>query len=91
MQKPNHSFLYFFAWLVIGVFFGLLILLYRGDISLDIKHVDTGDVVQENFADSAGFIHSGFSDAVIKAAPAVVSIQTIIWSEAVDETAIPAE
>jgi len=91
MQKPNHSFLYFFAWLVIGVFFGLLILLYRGDISLDIKHVDTGDVVQQNFADSAGFIHSGFSDAVIKAAPAVVSIQTIIWSEAVDEIAIPAE
>ncbi|MBT8120160.1 MAG: trypsin-like peptidase domain-containing protein [Gammaproteobacteria bacterium] len=91
MQKPNHSFLYFFAWLVIGVFFGLLILLYRGDISLDLNLFDTSDIAIQDSANTTAFSHRGFSDAVIKAAPAVVSIQTIIWSEAVDETEIPAQ
>lgn len=77
MQKQNHSFLYFFAWLVIGAFFGLLILLYRGDISLDINHADTTN----NKASSLQDGHHGYADAVMRAAPAVVSIQTIIWTE----------
>ncbi len=37
MQKHNHSFLYFFSWLLIGVSFGLVILLVRGDINLVIN------------------------------------------------------
>jgi len=77
MRKQNHSFLYFFAWLVIGAFFGLLILLYRGDISLDINHAGTSN----NTAGSLQDGHHGYADAVMRAAPAVVSIQTIIWTE----------
>jgi len=91
MQKQNHSFLYFFAWLVIGVFFGALILLYRGDISLDIKNSNTGKITVQHSTDPTAFKYSGFSDAVMKAAPAVVSIQTTIWTEAEDETKIPAQ
>jgi Do/DeqQ family serine protease len=91
MRKQNHSFLYFFAWLVIGVFFGLLILLYRGDISLDIKHSDTDNITMQHSANPSEFRHRGYSDAVMKAAPAVVSIQTIIWSDPEDEPEIPAE
>jgi len=91
MQKQNHSFLYFFAWLVIGVFFGVLILLYRGDISLDINNSNTGKLTAQHSTEPTVFTHSGFSDAVMKAAPAVVSIQTIIWTEAEDETEIPAQ
>ena len=91
MQKQNHSFLYFFAWLVIGVFFGALILLYRGDISLDINNSNTGKITVQHSTDPTVFKYSGFSDAVMKAAPAVVSIQTTIWTEAEDETKIPAQ
>ncbi len=91
MQKQNHSFLYFFAWLVIGAFFGLLILLYRGDIRLDINSANTGNKTTQNTASPPEFKHRGFSDAVMKAAPAVVSIQTIIWSDPEDEPEIPAE
>jgi Do/DeqQ family serine protease len=91
MQKQNHSFLYFFAWLVIGAFFGLSILLYRGDIRLDINSTNTGNITTQHPANPAEFKHRGFSDAVMKAAPAVVSIQTIIWSDPEDEPEIPAE
>jgi Do/DeqQ family serine protease len=91
MQKQNHSFLYFFAWLVIGAFFGILILLYRGDIRLDINSTNTGNITTQHTASPPEFKHRGFSDAVMKAAPAVVSIQTIIWSDPEDEPEIPAE
>ena len=78
MPKQKHTFVYFIAWLVIGVFLGLIILLVRGDISLDINKYDNSISAT---AVAAQGEHRGFSDAVVKAAPAVVSIQTIIWSE----------
>ena len=81
MPKQNHTFVYFLAWLVIGVFFGLIILLIRGDISLDINKSGTSNSSTANSAISSPDEYRGFADAVMKAAPAVVSIQTIIWSE----------
>ena len=81
MPKQNHTFLYFFAWLVIGVFFGLIILLARGDISLDINRPGSNDSTAENSAASSQQRHRGFADAVMQAAPAVVSIQAIVWTE----------
>ena len=81
MTKQNHTFVYFFAWLVIGVFFGLIILLFRGDISLDINKTDSSNTGNEDTALSTGQRHRGFADAVMKAAPAVVSIQAIVWTE----------
>jgi Do/DeqQ family serine protease len=81
MLKQNHSIVYFFAWLVIGAFFGLIILLVRGDISLDINKPGTSHSTEPNSAITSQDKHRGFADAVMKAAPAVVSIQTIIWSE----------
>ena len=72
MQKQNHPFVYFFAWLVIGVFIGLIILLLRNDISL---HIDQ----PEN--NNSGLVTNGYAEAVMRAAPAVVSIQTINWVE----------
>ncbi|MFV9615143.1 MAG: S1C family serine protease, partial [Gammaproteobacteria bacterium] len=85
MLKQNHSFVYFFAWLIIGLFLGLSILLFRGDISVAFnqqgKPVDRQTDKQASTVHSTTKKHSGFADAVMKAAPAVVSIQTIIWSE----------
>lgn len=84
MPKQTHSFVYFFAWLIIGVFFGLLILLLRGDIHLDINRQTSpagGDSTDHAKAETSLYTHRGYADAVMQAAPAVVSIQTIIWSE----------
>ena len=84
MQKQNRSLPYFFAWLLFGAVCGVLILLFRGDISIDIN-------LSDNNNSSSGYItstedrHRGFADAVAKAAPAVVRIQTIVWT--VDDTA----
>jgi len=81
MPKQNHTFIYFFTWLVIGVFFGLAILLFRGDLILDFNpsvENNSTELFTENHSPQK---HRGFSDAVAKAAPAVVSIQTIVWSE----------
>ncbi|HHJ35715.1 MAG TPA: trypsin-like serine protease, partial [Gammaproteobacteria bacterium] len=87
MQQQKHSFVYFFAWLIIGVFFGLGILLFRGDINIDFDQ-SSGNKSTELSPDKN---HRGFSEAVVKAAPAVVSIQTIVWSSsAADKTNIPA-
>jgi len=81
MPKQNHTFTYFFAWLVIGVFLGLGILLFRGNLTLDFTpSADNSNA--ESFTESRSpQKHRGFSEAVVKAAPAVVSIQTIVWSE----------
>ena len=116
MLKQNHSFVYYFAWLVIGLLFGLSILLFRGDISIDIhQHSNPADKATHSPGISVNFTQNknsgvvsqgravmsmdgryfaksqeggaiyepkdGFADAVMKAAPAVVSIQTITWSE----------
>lgn len=86
MRKQKHTFLYFFAWLVIGVFFGLIILLYRGDINLDIKTAVPGSITKPVTINSTTNANRGYADAVKKAAPAVVSIQTIIWTEAEPES-----
>jgi len=77
MRKQNHPFVYFFAWLVIGAFIGLIILILRDDISLQINqkyqpHIDAA-------TNPITSLRSGYAEAVMKAAPAVVSIQTINW------------
>ena len=80
MPKQNHTFLYFFAWLTIGTFLGGVILLYRGDISIDINQAN-GNKVASGEIQSSQNKHTGYADAVMKAAPAVVSIQTIVWKK----------
>jgi serine protease DegS len=79
MQKQNHPFVYFFAWLVIGAFIGVVILLLRNDISLHINQAESShpDVVARS--NTAPNTQNGYSEAVMKAAPAVVSIQTVNW------------
>jgi Do/DeqQ family serine protease len=77
MKKQTHSFMYFFAWLVIGALIGLIILILQNDVSLQINpkhqpHIDPA-------TDPITSLRSGYAEAVIKAAPAVVSIQTINW------------
>ncbi|PCJ86847.1 MAG: hypothetical protein COA54_07010 [Thiotrichaceae bacterium] len=89
MPKQNHSFLYFSAWLAIGVFFGLSILLIRGDIHINLGQPAADSSDQISAQQSAPRKQRGYSEAVMKAAPAVVSIQTIIWSKA--STDEPAE
>lgn len=69
--------MYFFAWLVIGALIGLIILILQNDVSLQINpkhqpHIDPA-------TDPITSLRSGYAEAVIKAAPAVVSIQTINW------------
>ena len=81
MQKQNLSFVYFLAWLVIGVFFGLIVLLYRGDIQLQMNPSGDNEKIVLNTELQTTEIHTGYADAVVRAAPAVVSIQTITWTE----------
>lgn len=90
MDKKNRSFTYFFAWLVIGIFLGLLILLIRGDISLHIHYPDSDlpattatppPVITQVITRPPQTASLGYSDAVVKAVPAVVSIKTIIWAD----------
>ncbi len=76
MQKQNHPFVYFFAWLLIGVFFGLIILILRGDISL---HINQTENAHSDLATPSQNAQSGYAEAVMRAAPGVVSIQTINW------------
>lgn len=87
MQKQNHSFVYFFAWLVIGMFLGLSILLFRGDISLQFNRSNHETVTEPASANPAEYKQAGFSDAVMKAVPAVVSIKTIVWTSESDNSA----
>lgn len=81
MGKQNHTFVYFFAWLIIGTFLGLVILLYRGDINIAVNQADTSDTTAPASVTSVEYKHTGYADAVMKAVPAVVSIQTIVWKE----------
>jgi serine peptidase DegS len=83
MQKQNRSLAYYFAWLLLGAVCGVLILLFRGDISIDINLSDNNNSSSGYFT-STEDKHKGFADAVAKAAPAVVRIQTIVWT--VDDT-----
>jgi serine protease DegS len=70
MLKHKHSFVYFLAWLAVGTLLGTAILFIRGDIHLSSNHA----------SDRLNW-QRGFADAVAKTAPAVVSIQTIVWLE----------
>lgn len=79
MQKQNHPIIYFFAWLIIGLFLGLSILLFRGDIRVDLNQANDRNINSAN--NLSGPAHTGFADAVKNAAPAVVSIQTTAWTE----------
>ncbi len=76
MHNQKHSFVYFFAWLSIGVVLGLAILLYRGNIRLDLGQVGSNTKTEIIEQDK----HTGYADAVKKAAPAVVSIRTLVWT-----------
>jgi len=83
MQNQKHSFVYFLAWLSIGVVLGLAILLYRGNIRLDLDQAGTSNAPTENIKP---YKHTGYADAVKKAAPAVVSIRTLVWIDTDTET-----
>ncbi|MBE9568764.1 MAG: trypsin-like peptidase domain-containing protein [Proteobacteria bacterium] len=82
MQKQKHAFVYFLAWLSIGIVSGLAILLYRGDIRVDLNQANSSN----QLAQTTQHRHTGYADAVMKAAPAVVSIRTVIWSAATDDS-----
>jgi len=77
MQNSKHSFVYFLAWLPIGMILGLAILLYRGDIKLDISQIHGNNSALANNIQAD---HTGYAEAVMKAAPAVVSIRTLAWT-----------
>jgi serine protease DegS len=81
MQKQKHSLVYFFAWLIIGLFLGIIILLFRGDITLQLNQAVTSPNPPPAPASAAQNMNAGYSDAVIKAVPAVVSIKTVTWTE----------
>ena len=81
MQKQNHSFVYFFAWLVIGLFLGVIILLYRGDIIVQLDQAAPIPAPVPVPASTAQVRNTGYSDAVIKAVPSVVSIKIVVWTE----------
>jgi serine protease DegS len=88
MRKQKHPFSYFFSWLLVGGLIGVAILLIRGDISITLNSTETeGSAISETQV-SAQDHPRGFADAVMKAAPAVVSIQTISWTQTEDDQAV---
>ncbi len=84
MLKQKLSFVYFLAWLVLGAFLGVMILLYRGDVRLLVNPSD----YQQNLENASTNQAVSYAEAVKRAAPAVVSIQTIVWTNATDTNAI---
>jgi serine protease DegS len=78
LRKQNHSFVYYLAWLVVGLFFGVIFLLIRGDIDISLNSGNGQDITALPTTRSSSS-QRGFADAVMKAAPAVVSIKTITW------------
>jgi len=86
MQNQKHTFVYFLAWLPIGVILGLAILLYRGDLRLDLNQASTNNTKAET-----QYKHTGYADAVKKAAPAVVSIRTLVWTDAETDKSVSNE
>ncbi|PCI07242.1 MAG: hypothetical protein COB77_05060, partial [Gammaproteobacteria bacterium] len=81
MQKQNFTLVYFIAWLLTGIILGSIILLYRGDINLTFAQSQPQQTNSTDNPTDVQHNYRGFADAVMKAAPAVVSIQTILWSE----------
>ncbi len=83
MLQQKHPFSYFFIWLIAGAFLGLVFLLINGDINLTTNQANQSEksTTETNNTPGSQSFQRGFSDAVMKAAPAVVSVQTIIWSE----------
>jgi len=79
MRKQKHPFSYFFSWLLIGSIIGVALLLIRGDISINVNNTETDNQVTPEIQPVTQDHHRGFADAVMKATPAVVSIQTISW------------
>jgi len=68
MKQPQSHMVYYLAWLIIGLFCGVFILLLRGD--LIVSHPD------QQLADTTAQASSSYAEAVAIAAPAVVSIQS---------------
>jgi serine protease DegS len=83
MLKQKYPFAYFFMWLIAGAILGLIILLFHGDISITINQANppANSAAATNNTPATQSYLRGFSGAVMKAAPAVVSIQTVVWSE----------
>lgn len=68
-MKQNHSSAgYYFTWLVLGLVSGIIFLYWHGDL--------TPPKSAEKYTDSMQFSPAGFSGAITKAAPSVVSITT---------------
>ncbi|MDT8282879.1 MAG: trypsin-like peptidase domain-containing protein [Gammaproteobacteria bacterium] len=80
MPKQKRHFAYFFIWLIAGAFSGVVILLISGDISITTNQASQS--ANSTAASNPPSYQRGFSDAVMRAAPAVVSVQSIAWSEA---------
>jgi len=76
MKSNNSSLLYYVSWLVIGLGLGALFLVWHGDIKIQ--------RYSENAATAQPFPSEGFSSAIIKAAPAVVSITTFSYVQEED-------
>jgi len=87
MQNQKHSFAYFIAWLSIGIISGLAILFYRGDIQLASKQSRAANNIEK----IQQYKHTGYADAVMKAAPAVVSIRTLAWTNVETDNTISNE
>jgi Do/DeqQ family serine protease len=85
--KQKHPFVYFLAWLSVGILSGLAILLYRGDIRFDLNQANRSETQTEIIPHR----HTGYADAVMKAAPAVVSIRTVVWSSATTDSTVDSE
>ncbi len=74
-MKPDNSHLsYYGRWLLAGAIIGLLFLVLHGDVKLP-------SILTDSSSDSTGIPASGFSAAIERAAPAVVSISTYTYVE----------
>ncbi len=75
MTETKRFFLFFLIWGLAGVATGFGVLVYRGDITLLAPTRHTADVIDTPTLSAEPKRAASFSDAVNKAAPAVVSLQ----------------
>lgn len=84
MLKHKQSIVYFLTWLIAGLLLGVLILLFRGNISINFNDSSSIDSPLPTSSVTSNVVNGSFAHAVMVAAPAVVSIQTISWKEVIE-------
>lgn len=77
MKNSQHSIYYYFTWILLGLFAGLIVLILQGQVKIPGLTGATDDLLSNQA--------SGYSNAVSRVLPSVVNIQIILQSESAED------